>query len=257
MVVLSTLDDALAGSALFGHIAGAFTDARQPRTGGFLSAQHGTLFLDELGKCSLAVQQKLLHVIETGEFQPMGSDRVVRVDMRIIAATNVSLEELVLEGRFLSDLLARIEAFSVRIPALRERRVDIPHLAAAVVEGKFRDCGYDAPPAISKELMAVFVRAPWPHNLRELDTTIHRVMLQPRGALCVSVEHWRAAFPKRAASLAPRRPITASLVRQTIEVAGTVSAAAKILGANPSTLYRHLRADLHAAASAHPGDARS
>jgi DNA-binding NtrC family response regulator len=241
-VVLSTLDDSLAGSALFGHTAGAFTDARQPRVGGFVSAQRGTVFLDELGKCSLAVQQKLLHVVETGEFHPIGSDRAVRVDARVIAATNVPLEQLVLDGRFLPDLFARVEAFRVRIPPLRERRADIPHLVHAVVAANYRDCGYDVPPAISADLMSALVNAPWPYNLRQLETTVHRVMLQAQGAECVSIDHCRAAFPQLMETVAPRRPLTPVRAREAVRSAGSVTRAAKLLGVDRTTVHRHLRA---------------
>jgi transcriptional regulator with GAF, ATPase, and Fis domain len=125
-VVLSTLDDTLAGSELFGHVQGAFTDARQPRAGHFPSAHGGTLFLDEIGKASLAIQQKLLHAIEYGEIRPVGSDRRVRVDARIVAATNIPLSLLVDEGRFLPDLRARLDAFRIHLPPLRHRRGETP-----------------------------------------------------------------------------------------------------------------------------------
>src|SRR5882672_9708402 len=98
-VVLSTLDDALAGSELFGHVSGAYTDARQSRPGQFASANGGTVFLDEIGKSSLSVQQKLLHVVEYGEFRPVGADREVLVDVRLVAATNLSLEDAVADGK--------------------------------------------------------------------------------------------------------------------------------------------------------------
>ncbi len=112
-VDIGTLDDTLASSELFGHIAGAFTDARRNRAGCFVSAKDGTIFLDEIGKASLAVQQKLLHAVEYGEVRPLGADRKVRVNARVVTASNRPLASLVEENRFLPDLHARLEAFRV------------------------------------------------------------------------------------------------------------------------------------------------
>src|SRR5258706_13275614 len=112
-VVLSALEETLAGAALFGHIAGAFTDARYARAGAFVSASGGTVFLDEIGKAPKGIQQKLLHVVETGEIQPLGPDRVVKGSVRIVAASNVPLHRLVDEGPSLPTRFARLQAFSV------------------------------------------------------------------------------------------------------------------------------------------------
>lgn len=121
-VDVGIMDDTLASSELFGHVPGAFTDARQTRTGHFVSANSGTLFLDEIGKAGRGVQRKLLQIIETGELRPVGSDRTVRVDVRVVAASNRRVAELVDEGSFLPDLYARLEVFRVHLPPLRERR---------------------------------------------------------------------------------------------------------------------------------------
>jgi sigma54-dependent transcription regulator len=132
-VVLSALDDGIAASELFGHVAGAFTDARRTRAGHFVSANGGTLFLDEIGKTSLRLQSKLLHALEYGEIRPVGSDREVRVNSRVVAATNIDLTQLVSTNAFLPDLRARLMAFRVTIPPLRERRTDIPGLVVESV----------------------------------------------------------------------------------------------------------------------------
>ncbi|MEP6730593.1 MAG: sigma 54-interacting transcriptional regulator, partial [bacterium] len=129
-VVLSTIDDTLAASELFGHVSGAYTDARHARAGHFVSANGGTLFLDEIGKASLSVQQRLLHAVEYGEFRPVGSDRDMHVDVRIIAASNLPLETQVANDRFLPDLYARLSVFLLTLPPLRDRKADIPLLAA-------------------------------------------------------------------------------------------------------------------------------
>jgi len=239
--VLSALDDALASSGLFGHTAGAFTGARYARAGAFATARGGTLFLDELGKCSTSIQQKLLHVIETGEFQPVGVDRTVRVAVRLICATNVDLEEAVLDGRFLPDLFARVEAYRVEIPPLRQRRADIPHLARAVVSARANDCGYDTPPQVADDLMTALQRAPWPFNLRQLDTTIHRIMLDAHGADTLTLAHCRLSFPRLANSGARRGPLSSARVHQAVARTGSIVDAARELGVDRTTVHRCLR----------------
>jgi DNA-binding NtrC family response regulator len=150
-VLLSAIDDALASSELFGHVAGAFTDARRNRHGLFASGSGGTFFLDEIGKASRAIQQKLLHAVEYREIRPVGSDRPVRIDTRIVVATNVNLEALVAEGSFLPDLYARLEVYRVVLPPLRDRRGDIPGLVIAALERHSVECGYLQPPTVSDE----------------------------------------------------------------------------------------------------------
>ena len=191
----SAIDDSLASTALFGHTSGAFTGARGPRVGAFAAAQGGTLFVDEIGKASLLFQQRLLLAIETGDFQPVGSDRAIHVDVRIVMATNASLEQLVREGRFLPDLYARVQAYSIHIPALRERRADIPLLVENAVLRLSADAGYAKSPTISPNLMTAFQHAPWANNIRELITTLHRVLLDAEGADPLGTEHCRA-FPE-------------------------------------------------------------
>lgn len=117
-VSLAALTESLVCSELFGHEAGAYTDARRTRTGYFVSANQGTLFLDEIGKASSSVQQAVLQAIEYGVIRPVGADREVQVDVRVLAATNVSLESLVADGRFLADLFARIGLLRVHLPPL-------------------------------------------------------------------------------------------------------------------------------------------
>ena len=143
-IVLSTFDDGVIASELFGHVAGAFTDARHLRAGHFASANRGTLVLDEIGKASRSVQAKLLHAIEYGEIRPVGSDREVTVDVRIVAATNIPLEQLAQADRFLPDLCARLNTFRIVIPPLRERKADIPALVWEAVRKHAPSSGYDA-----------------------------------------------------------------------------------------------------------------
>jgi DNA-binding NtrC family response regulator len=240
-VVLSTLDDALAGSELFGHVTGAYTDARQSRSGQFVSANGGTLFLDEIGKTSLAVQQKLLHVVEYNEFRPVGSDREVRVDVRLIAATNQSLLEAMEDQRFLPDLHARLSAFRVRIPALRERRADIPVLVEESVNAHALACGYGVAPTVHPELMTALQHASWPNNLRQLDAAIHRILIDAEGAAELTLTHCEdddlglPCYSETVQVLTPER------IADAIARTGTVSGAARLLKVDRTTIHRHQR----------------
>lgn len=182
-VVLSELDDNLAASDLFGHLSGSYTDARQNRPGHFVTANRGTLFLDEIGKASGAVQRKLLHAIEHREIRPVGADRAVRVDVRLVTASNIPLETLVAHGAFLDDLAARLVHFRVRLPPLRERREDIPALVRQFMTLRAATCGHPLRvPRVHADLMAILCRADWPYNLRQLDGVLQRVMMEAANA---------------------------------------------------------------------------
>jgi DNA-binding NtrC family response regulator len=191
-VDLGAIDDALAGSVLFGHERGSFTGAVNSRLGAFSAANHGTLFLDEIGKASRTIQQKLLRAIERGEIAKLGDDRVTRVDVRIVAATNLSLTEATQRGEFLPDLFARIMTFRVRIPPLRERTEDIPLLVEEMLLRASRRYGYDEPPTVDPEVLRDFKGLPWPHNVRQLDGAIRRLVVEADGACVISMQVWRA-----------------------------------------------------------------
>jgi DNA-binding NtrC family response regulator len=243
-VVLSTLDDSLAGSELFGHVQGAFTDARQPRAGHFASAHGGTLFLDEIGKASLPIQQKLLHAIEYGEIRPVGSDRRVRVDVRVVAATNISLGSLVEDDRFLPDLQARLDAFRIQLPPLRHRRPDIPMLVEQYVAERSVRSGYDVPPRVDAELMSALQRAPWPNNLRQLASTVHRILVDADGARVLTLDHCidDLSYLREGMSDGPRQTLTRARVDDALATCnGSISAAARLLGVDRTTLHRFRR----------------
>jgi DNA-binding NtrC family response regulator len=244
-VVLSTLDDSLAGSELFGHVGGAFTSARQARAGHFASAHGGTLFLDEIGKASLAVQQRLLHAVEYREIRPIGSDRRVSVSVRIVAATNVSLESLVANGRFLPDLAARLTAFRIHLPPLRKRRADIPGLVEHNVAERARGCGYGNAPRVDSALMDALRAAPWPNNLRQLSSTVHRILVDAEGADPLTLEHCLDDLAYLRAE--PRKRVR--LTRRCVEDAlastnGSISAAARLLGVDRTTVHRFRRCQM-------------
>jgi DNA-binding NtrC family response regulator len=241
-VVLSTLDDALASSELFGHVPGAYTDARGSRAGQFASAHGGTLFLDEIGKASRVVQRKLLHAIEYGEIRPLGTDRDMRVDTRIVAATNIPLADCVARDEFLPDLHARLGTFRIRLPPLRERRADIPVLVDHYVAQHAPSCGYDAAlPRVDGELMDALTRADWPHNLRQLHSTVHRLVVEADGALVITLAHCRDELSYLCGDCRRTGALTLDELEDAIAQAGNnMSRAAKALGVDRTTLYRKL-----------------
>lgn len=241
-IVLSTLDDGVAASELFGHVAGAFTDARRPRTGHFASAHGGSLFLDEIGKASRSLQAKLLHALEYGEIRPVGSDREVRVNARVIAATNVDLSELVAEEAFLPDLHARLGVFRVTLPPLRERRADIPALVRESVAKHARAAGYGTSlPELHDDLMLALQRAPWPNNIRELDATVHRLLLEAERAPVVTLGHCVEELSYLATGRVQNGAVTLAQIEEAVGRAGTISGAARLLGIDRKTLRERRR----------------
>lgn len=238
-VTLSALSDSLAESELFGHVAGAFTDGRRPRGGLFASASRGTLFLDELGKASSRIQQLLLQVVEYGEMRPVGSDRSIRVDTRLVAATNVPLPELVARGAFLPDLRARLGLFRVQVPPLRERRADIPLLVSESLAQHASSFGYEVPPRIDPELMDALKAAEWPDNLRELDATVLRLLIDANGKEVLSTELCTGDLSHLSGR---RKPKPGSLHLCDIEAAitrvGDKSKAARLLAVDRRTVQR-------------------
>lgn len=239
-VDLGTLDDALSSSDLFGHIPGSFTGAGAKRQGHFITANGGTIFLDEIGKASLAVQRRLLHIMEYGEFTSVGADRPVRIDVRIVAATNVSLEALVERGEFLPDLLPRFGFFRVRIPPLRERRADIPHLLESILAARAGYFGYPkgAAPRVHADLMTAMIAAPWSGNVRELAAAVDFLLVAAEGLPELTLAHCEGAldFLSSGVDYADR-------AREAVRTSGSVAEAARKLGVARTTIYRHLGAD--------------
>lgn len=166
------LPDSLLESELFGYEKGAFTGATGQRKGIFELAHRGTLFLDEIGDASLAIQVKLLRVLETGEILRVGGEKPVRVDVRVIAATNADLEGLVKQKRFREDLFYRLDVVTLTLPPLRERQEDIPLLAEYFLK---RHCLPGKEPQLSLEVIKALQNYEWPGNIRELANTIARV----------------------------------------------------------------------------------
>ena len=170
----ATLAESLLDSELFGHEAGAFTGAARRRLSRFEIADGGTLFLDEIATASLAVQEKILRVIEYGTFERVGGNEVQRVDVRLIAATNVDLPSLAASGRFRSDLLDRLAFDVVTVPPLRERPDDVPLLAEHFARAMARELGRTGFPGFSPEALASLAAWRWPGNVRELKNVVER-----------------------------------------------------------------------------------
>ncbi|BBG31283.1 nitric oxide reductase transcriptional regulator NorR [Zymobacter palmae] len=178
----AALPESVAESELFGHVKGAFTGAISNRAGKFEMANHGTLFLDEIGELSLSLQAKLLRVLQYGDVQRIGDDRSVKVDVRIIAATNVDLKEAVLQGRFRADLYHRLSVFPVHVASLREREGDIALLAGFFCE-RCRARLSLRQLSLSPAALQRLERYPWPGNVRELEHVIYRAAVIA-GAVC-------------------------------------------------------------------------
>lgn len=167
-------------SELFGHAKGAFTGAVDKRTGRFELANGGTIFLDEVGELPLEMQVKLLRVLQEREFEPVGSSRTIKVDVRVIAATNRDVAREVAEGRFRADLYYRLNVFPIVIPPLRDRREDVPALVAYFVERLARRHGRK-PPVVPHEVLVRLTDYTWPGNVRELENVIERAMVLSSG----------------------------------------------------------------------------
>ena len=172
----SAISAGLVESELFGHMKGAFTGALERRIGRFELANGGTIFLDEIGELCLETQVKLLRVLQEHEFEPVGSSYPLRVDVRVIAATNRDLNEAVQAGRFRSDLFYRLNVFPIELPPLRERRVDIPQLVAFCLSQFSKRLGKKID-GVSRESMENLVNYPWPGNIRELQNVIERAII--------------------------------------------------------------------------------
>jgi formate hydrogenlyase transcriptional activator len=176
----SAISAGLMESELFGHLKGAFTGAIERRIGRFELANGGTIFLDEIGELPLEMQVKLLRVLQEQEFEAVGSSRTQRVDVRVVAATNRNLQEMVEAGRFRSDLFYRLNVFPLQIPPLRERRSDIPQLVALCVSRFAKRFGKKVE-GVSQETMASLMNYPWSGNIRELQNVLERAVILSAG----------------------------------------------------------------------------
>lgn len=176
VVDCGTIPDSLMESELFGYMKGAFTGATESKTGLFELANDGTIFFDEIGNLDLSTQAKLLRVIQEREFRPIGGKNPVKIDIRVITATNKDLETMIKEGSFREDLFYRLNIFPIHLPPLRERKEDIPSLSYHFLQKYSEYLGKDVT-HISAEAMKVLISHEWPGNVRQLENTVHRAIL--------------------------------------------------------------------------------
>jgi DNA-binding NtrC family response regulator len=240
------LAESLLESELFGHVRGSFTGAVNDKKGLFEQAHGGVIFLDEIGETTAAVQVRLLRAIEEGEIRPVGASRVVHVNVRVIAATNRDLAQMVEENSFRQDLLFRLNVLQVPIPPLRERREDLPLLVShflRLVQERGGGLAQITPGAI-----ALLAAQPWPGNVRELENTIERLALNARGGTIDADDlpptlREATPLPAQQSALFDDLPSLEELEKRYLKhvlaaAKGNRSRAAEILGVDRRTLYR-------------------
>jgi transcriptional regulator with GAF, ATPase, and Fis domain len=247
-----SLSETLLESELFGHVKGAFTGAIQSKRGLFEEAEGGTLFLDEIGDSSLAFQAKLLRILQEGEARPVGSNRTVKVDVRVIAATNKGLKEAIEKKTFRGDLYYRLAVIPMVIPSLRERPDDIPLLANYFIK-KYAAQNGKAPMQLSEEAIAVLLKAPWEGNVRELQNVIERSVLvspgptiSPDAFLIDEAASSAVGAPSTTSLLITKREVSLKFEKERIIEAirkskGNKSLAAQSLGIARASLYNKLK----------------
>ncbi len=246
----AALAENLLESELFGHEKGAFTGADKMREGRFVQADNGTLFLDEIGEMPLALQVKLLRVLQNGEIQRVGSDKVKIVDVRIIAATNRNLQKEVEAGRFREDLYYRLNVIALEVPALRERKDDIPLLAQKFVEN-FARANRKSIKGFSPQAMDMLMRYDWPGNVRELENAMERAVILTVGeyvterSLPLAIQQMTgnmAAVPSGILANKSLDDIEKEAISATLaETADNKSEAARRLGITRATLHSKLK----------------
>jgi len=244
MVSVNTgaVPEALFESELFGHVKGAFTDARSDRIGRFELADGGTIFLDEIGNVPLRQQAKLLRVLEAGEIERVGSSRALRVNVRVVSATNADLRAACASGQFREDLLFRLNTVEIHVPALRERREDIPALAGHFLTryaSRYRRPiqGFEA------SALQILLQYAWPGNVRELEHTLERAVLMCRGNEIQRADLGLDLLRPQNQNLEDLslESVEAILIRKALQRSqGNVSQAAETLGLSRGALYRRM-----------------
>jgi formate hydrogenlyase transcriptional activator len=241
----SAIPAGLLESELFGHERGAFTGALLQTTGRFQMADRGTLFLDEIGDLPIELQPKLLRVLQEQEFERLGSARTIHVNVRIVAATNLNLMDLVAQRRFRADLYYRLNVFPISLPPLRERAADIPDLVWHFVQ-KFCERMNRQIDVVPDEVMEALQAYHWPGNIRELQNLIERaVVLSPGTVLRPPLSGLRAALPHTPEFAAESRTLAEAERDHIVEVLaqsrGVISGAAVRLGMKRTTLQYRMR----------------
>jgi len=249
----AAIPENLVESELFGHVKGAFSGADRRRPGRFLTANGGTLLLDEIGDMPLSAQSKLLRVLQEGTFEPVGSDEMIRVDVRVIAASHADLEGAIANGSFRSDLYYRLAALPLELPALRDRIEDIPMIAEQFLE-QLAQCTGRGPWRLSDGALDAVMNESWPGNVRELVNTLERAtILQPGGvidathlalggaAVIGSPSTEGENLPKMLPLQEHERRYLAQALRRTNGKIYGVDGAAQLLGLKPTTLQSKLK----------------
>jgi transcriptional regulator with GAF, ATPase, and Fis domain len=245
------IPDTLIDSELFGHEKGSFTGAISQKRGRFERADKGTIFLDEIGELPFQAQVRLLKVLQSKEIERVGGDKTIHLDIRIIAATNRNLEEMVRLQQFREDLYFRLNVFPIWIPPLRERRADIPTLLEHFINLKAKELNLPVIPSLSAGATGPLMEYRWPGNVRELENIVERVLiLNPTGPL--TFEHLNLGQTKNVIESRGQVEETDNLdevisrhIRRVLsKTQGKVSGAdgaAAILGINPSTLRNRMK----------------
>jgi transcriptional regulator with PAS, ATPase and Fis domain len=242
------LSESLLESELFGHVKGAFTGAIDNKTGRFEAAHGGTIFLDEISSMSPKLQVKLLRVLQERELERVGESRTIRVDTRVIAATNQLLEDEIEAGRFRDDLYYRLNVVPIFLPPLRERREDIPALARFFLE-KYSEENRRETPELTTDVVKTLLNYDWPGNVRELENAIERAVVLGSTELILAEDLPDSILEETAASGQPVsalhdgiREAKKLLIERAIEQAnGNYTDAARILGVHPNHLFRLIR----------------
>jgi DNA-binding NtrC family response regulator len=245
----AAMTESIMEDELFGHIKGAYTDARQERAGRFEHADEGTLFMDEIGDMPPTMQAKLLRVLENGEVVRLGSNDPIRVDVRLISATNRNLDEMVAEKQFRQDLYFRIKGVSINIPPLRERREDIPILIHFFMQQAAEEHGREIDDMLP-DARQVLMSHSWPGNVRELKTVVSNMVLLssgPKLGLDSLPEDIRPMKEQAAAGMNNLVGISIEqaekeLIRNTLKMTnGNREQSARLLGIGERTLYRKIK----------------
>jgi DNA-binding NtrC family response regulator len=237
------LSEGIFESELFGHVKGAFTDAKADRVGRFELADGGALFLDEIANVPLNLQPKLLRVLETGEFERVGSSRTRRADVRVLSATNADVRQEVAAGRFRQDLLFRLNTIEIHVPPLRDRRADLPPLADHFLRLHSRRYRKDLT-GFHADALGALAGHSWPGNVRELDHAVERAVLMARGSeireVDLGLKGGGPEMPRQLDEMSLEE-VEVLLIRKALQRhGGSVSRAAGALGLSRSALYRRL-----------------
>jgi DNA-binding NtrC family response regulator len=246
-VSCAALAETLLESELFGHEKGAFTGAAQQKRGKFEMADGGTIFLDEIGDISPKLQVDLLRVLQDRSFYRVGGSEEVKVDVRVVAATHVNLQQAVAEGKFRDDLYYRLNVIQIRIPPLRDRREDIPLLADHFLERLSHELGKDIA-GVSEGALKILMDYNWPGNVRELENAVERAMVTCRGTHLTEEDF---GFLADSGASGRTWPIPAGMTMNEMEkmlitatlqrTGGNIKESAAILGIDRSTLYEKIK----------------